>query len=98
MDIYSLLEGYQGFQWDKGNSSKSWLKHEVTPGEAEQVFFNGPFLFDDTKHSGGERRLLAFGKTDDNRCLLIAFTIRETRIRVISARNMNKKERGLVLN
>ena len=96
MDIHSILEGCQGFQWDKGNSLKNWLKHGVARGEAEEVFFNEPlFLFEDEKHSGYEDRVLAFGHTDGGRCLIVAFTIRRNLIRVISARNMNNKERGV---
>ncbi len=94
MDIHSIAENCQGFQWDKGNSLKNWLKHGVTQGEAEQAFFNEPMLlFEDKKHSEREDRFLAFGRTDEGRCVLIVFTIRENWIRIISARNMNKKER-----
>ena len=94
MDIHSITQNCQGFQWDKGNSLKNWLKHGVTQGEAEQAFFNEPMLlFEDKKHSEREDRFLAFGRTDEGRCVLIVFTIRENRIRSISARNMNKKER-----
>ena len=94
MDIRSIAENCQGFQWDKGNSLKNWLKHGVTQGEAEQAFFNAPLLLlEDKKHSEYEDRFLAFGRTDQERCVFIAFTIRENWIRIISARNMNKKER-----
>ena len=93
MDIHSILDGCRGFQWDKGNSLKSWLKHSVTGEEAEQGFFNEPLLFHDNKHSEYEDRFLSFGKTDEGRYLVVAFTVRERHIRIISARNMNKKER-----
>ena len=94
MDIHSILEGCQSFQWDKGNSLKNWLKHGVSQGEAEQVFFNEPLLlFEDEKHSEQEDRVVAFGRTNEGRYLIVAFTIRESKIRIISARNMNKKER-----
>ena len=94
MDIHSILESCQGFQWDKGNSLKNWLKHGVTQGEAEEVFFNEPLLlFEDEKHSTHEDRAVAFGHTNERRYLIVAFTIRNNWIRIISARNMNKKER-----
>ena len=96
MDIHSILEGCQGFQWDKGNSLKNWLKHGVTSGEAEEVFFNEPLLlFEDEKHSTHEQRVLAFGHTNAMKYLVVAFTIRQNLIRVISARDMNSKERGV---
>ena len=94
MDIDSLLERCQGFQWDKGNNLKSWLKHKVSEGEAEQVFFNKPLLLSaDEKHSQQEGRFRVMGYTDDNRYLYIVFLIRENLIRVISARDMHRKER-----
>lgn len=95
MDIHSVLEGCQGFQWDKGNNLKNWLKHGVTQGEAEEVFFNEPLLlFEDEKHSDHEDRILASGRTNGGRFLVVAFTIRQNLVRVISARHMNSKERG----
>ena len=83
------------FDWDDGNARKN-DKHGVSTAEAEQVFFNEPLLLiADTKHSQGERRFHALGKTDEGRTLHITFTLRIAggRIRVISARNMHKKER-----
>ncbi|MBN1639042.1 MAG: BrnT family toxin [Ignavibacteriales bacterium] len=57
------------------------------------MFFNRPLiLFDDLKHSGNEKRWYLLGKTDLNRPLFIVFTIRKNLIRIISARNMNKKK------
>ena len=95
MDIHSILTNCEGFQWDKGNALKNWLKHRVTQAEAEEVFLNEPLLlFEDEKHSDHEDRVLAFGRTNSGRCLVVAFTIRKNFIRVISARNMNSKERG----
>ncbi len=95
MDIHSILDGCLGFEWDKGNSPKSLVKHRVTEGEAEQVFFNEPVLVtEDEKHSGKESRFHALGKTDDERGLFIVFTVRRHLVRVISARNMNRKERA----
>jgi uncharacterized protein len=87
-----------GFQWDAGNARKSVAKHGVTQAEAEQIFFNQPLLVvDDTRHSRGESRLHALGRTDDERKLHITFTLRESGslIRVISARDMHRKERAI---
>ena len=87
-----------GFQWDGGNGRKNEDKHRVSQSEAEQVFVNDPvLLFADEGHSIRELRFHVLGKTDDGRRLLIAFTLREdeTLIRVISARDMNRRERSL---
>ncbi|MFO7551322.1 MAG: BrnT family toxin [Haliea sp.] len=86
-----------GFQWDAGNARKSVAKHDVTQAEAEQIFFNQPLLVvEDVKHSQQESRLHALGRTDDDRRLHITFTLRESGslIRVISARDMHRKERA----
>ena len=86
-----------GFNWDDGNARKN-EKHGVSMAEAEQVFFNAPLLLvEDTSHSQAECRLHALGKTDDGRTLHITFTLRQSGslIRVISARDMHRKERAL---
>lgn len=65
-------------------------------GEAEEVFFNQPLLvLLDADHSQLEKRFHALGKTDGKRMLHITFTLRGegTLIRVISARDMHKRER-----
>jgi len=87
-----------GFDWDDGNARKSTEKHEVRQSEAEQVFFNQPLLVvPDGKHSQDEPRYHALGVTDDRRQLHITFTLRGagSLIRVISARNMHRKERKI---
>ena len=86
----------KGFDWDIGNARKSADKHSVSQAEAEQVFFNEPLLLaPDSKHSVHEQRYHALGRTDEGRLLHITFTLRVsgTLIRVISARNMHRKER-----
>ena len=85
-----------GFEWDTGNARKSVEKHGVGQFEAEQVFFNAPLLIlSDDKHSQIEPRYHALGKTDGARLLHITLTLRseDTLIRVISARDMHRKER-----
>ena len=84
------------FQWDEGNTRKNAGKHDVSQAEAEQVFFNEPLLVaEDVKHSGMEHRLHALGKTDTGRSLHVTFMLRQngSLIRVISARDMSRKER-----
>ena len=82
------------FDWDRGNIEKNWKRHNVHYRESEEAFFNKPLrIFPDKKHSKKERRILGLGVTNTNRKLTIIFTIREKTIRIISARDMNKKER-----
>jgi uncharacterized protein len=97
MDLRSSLQKCEGFEWDAGTSQKNWEKHRVSKTEAEQVFFNHPLVVgDDQIHSSDhERRFVALGQTDFARKLTIVFTIRKkVLIRVISARDMSKKERN----
>ncbi|MBU1342852.1 MAG: BrnT family toxin [Proteobacteria bacterium] len=94
-----LLNQCIGFEWDKGNIDKNWMKHKVTPSECEQIFFNHPLLVqDDTLHSNIEKRYYALGKTDIKRLLFVVFTLRNKLIRVISARDMSRKERKAYKN
>lgn len=91
------LNAISGFNWDSGNAQKN-NKHDVSMAQAEQVFFNAPLLvLEDASHSQIEVRFHALGKTDDGRALHITFTLRDTGklIRVISARDMHKKERKI---
>ncbi len=89
------LESLEGFEWDEGNARKSLRKHRVTQAEAEQVLADEPLLAEDIEHSQAEIRYQALGKTADGRRLHVTFTLRGNgkKIRVISARDMNRKER-----
>jgi uncharacterized protein len=88
------LEQFTGFQWDEGNIDKNLLKNQVQNCECEQIFFNEPLIIlDDPKHSLSEKRWAAFGQTDAGRPPTIIFTKREKLLRVISARDMNWKEK-----
>ena len=89
------LDAGTGFEWDEGNAHKNWERHQVTPEEAEDVFFNEPLVVrSDVRHSKQEPRYYALGQTSGGRHLFVAFTIRRSLLRVISVRNMNRKERG----
>jgi uncharacterized protein len=82
------------FEWDRGNKDKNFIKHDVTAKEAEGVFKNKPlFVSKDLKHSSvEEERFQALGITDNERKLFVSFTVRKDRVRIISARDMSKKE------
>ncbi len=89
-----IFDGISGFQWDSGNMSENWENHRVSMSECEEIFFNKPLVVaDDEKHSGEEERFFALGKTDRGKRLFIVFTFRDNQIRIISARNMSKRER-----
>jgi uncharacterized DUF497 family protein len=89
-----VLAQCTGFEWDAGNAEKNWELHRVARTESEQPFFNRPVLVtSDERHSGDEARYAALGQTNADRLLTIVFTIRGTLIRVISARDMSRRER-----
>ncbi len=82
----------EGFEWDDGNASKNWSRHQVSQTEAEQVFLNRPVVVTEAS-SGAESRWFAFGRTDRHRLLTVVFTIRGRLLRVVSARAMSRTER-----
>lgn len=82
------------FEWDDANREKNWIKHQVTVIEVEQVFFNQQLvILEDEKHSQDEVRLSVYGITDQKRLLNVIITLRAKKIRIISARDMSRKER-----
>lgn len=93
--MFDLLK-ITGFEWDQGNIDKSYKKHGITPNEAEEVFLDeNIILLEDLEHSKQEARLDAIGKIQNEIILFLSFTIRKNRIRIISSRIANKKERRL---
>jgi uncharacterized DUF497 family protein len=96
MDIIETIAECAGFDWDEGNLLKNWEKHYVSAFECEQIFFNKPLVaIADEKHSQFEARFFALGHPGSDRHLFVVFTIRDKMIRVISARDMNRKERKI---
>lgn len=84
------------FEWDHGNREKNERKHGVTDGECEEVFFDpGKRLLRDAVHSGSEERHLLIGATQSGRVLFVVFTMRSRSLRIISARDLNRKEQHL---
>lgn len=82
-----------GFDWDENNAVKNWERHRVTPEEAEDIFFHDPLVVrSDAAHSKHEKRYWALGKTARQRRLFAAFTIRKRLIRIISVRDMSRRE------
>ncbi len=82
------------FDWDKGNREKNLIKHKVTTSECEEVFFNTPVIEEiPGNNKQGEQRYYALGITNKGKKLTIIFTVRNDKIRVISARSMSRRER-----
>lgn len=85
-----------GFDWDEGNLTKNWYKHGVSRQETEQVFQSERLLMhEDVVHSDVEARYISLGETAEGRRLFVSFALRGTKIRIISARPMSRKEREM---
>jgi len=83
------------FEWNKGNIDKN-KKHNIIDKETEEVFFDeNKVIYKDKLHSKHEKRFTVLGKTKEDRLLYVVFTKRGKRIRIISARDINKKEVNL---
>ncbi|HLG29642.1 MAG TPA: BrnT family toxin [Candidatus Brocadiales bacterium] len=84
------------FDWDQWNIQKNETKHGISSLEAESSFYdNNLVIFKDIKHSTNEDRLIAYGKSAYNNIIMIAFTIRNEKIRIISARKASRKEKDI---
>ncbi|UCC83112.1 MAG: BrnT family toxin [Gemmatimonadota bacterium] len=95
-DPLEVLARCTGFQWDAGNAEKNWERHRVSRTECEGAFFVQPLLVAvDEKHSGREPRYFVLGQSVTGRGLFIVFTIRGDLIRVISARDVSRRERKI---
>ena len=91
-----IIDHLTEFQWDKGNKDKNYQKHQVTDQECEEAFFDQTKkILNDILHSDKEPRYILLGQTKENRILFIVFTIRFWKIRVISARDLGKKEKKI---
>lgn len=89
-----ILDKSIEFEWDKGNVDKN-MKHGVEDKESEEIFGSKKkFFMKDEKHSLKEERYMIWGKTKKDRKLTVFFTLRNKKVRIISARDMNRKERN----
>lgn len=88
-----VLKDVSGFEWDAGNRDKNWIKHRVSREECEEVFFDPhKRLLDAKQEFGDEKRYLLIGATAKGKLLFIVFVIRKNKVRIISARRLNKRE------
>ncbi len=84
-----------GFDWDRGNVGKNFKNHDVSEKEAEEVFLDeNKREYPDPKHSQREIRKVVAGRTRKGRLLFIVYTTRKNFIRIISARDLNKRREG----
>jgi uncharacterized protein len=85
------------FDWDQWSIQKNEIKHGVGRLEAESAFYDPSYkLYRDVKHStSNEARCILYGKSLENRVLMIGFTARGALVRMITARTASQKERRI---
>ena len=82
------------FEWDVNKATTNKGKHGITFEEASTVFGDPlAFIFDDEEHSAHEPREIIIGHSERNRLLLVSYTERSARVRIISARPATRRER-----
>ena len=82
------------FEWDEAKALANLAKHGVTFEEAQSVFGDTHSLtIFDTRHSGDEDRFIDIGRSDSGLILVVVYTERDTRIRIISCRHATPRER-----
>ncbi|MEO6195914.1 MAG: BrnT family toxin [Thermoanaerobaculia bacterium] len=82
------------FEWDPDKAAHNLDKHGVTFEEAQTVFEDDLFVvFEDPDHSGYEKRYLIMGQSREGRLLVVSYTERSRRARLISARPATRRER-----
>ena len=84
------------FEWDFGNTTHLWERHQVRPFEAEETMedshaIEGP----DELHSQEEARFIVIGRTRKGRTLFLVFTARDNHIRILHGRDAKRKEAKL---
>ena len=93
VNLKKILDNCTGFEWDQGNLTKNWDQHDVEGWECEQIFFNRPLIVKrDKEHSKTENRYYVLGRKNFYRLLFSDFTVRNDKIRIISARDMTDAE------
>ena len=88
------LAGVEAFEWDRGNRTKSEVKHGFSVADVESIFAS-PVLFAGriVEPASSEKRYLLLGVTADGRYAAVVFTRRGERLRPISCRAMRRKEK-----
>ncbi len=83
----------QRFEWDWANVSHLWQRHQVRPFEAEEAMKDIYAIeVPDESHSQTEARFSVIGKTRKSRILFLVFTLRDSHIRILHARDVKRKE------
>lgn len=82
------------FEWDEQKAESNLAKHKVSFDEAKTVFTDPLYLdFYDPDHSDDEDRYIIVGESEQQRLLIVSYTERGQKVRLISAREATRKEK-----
>ena len=82
------------FEWDEEKAAANLAKHEVSFDESQTVFDDPLYVdFYDPDHSFDEHRYIIIGESQQRRLLIVSYTERDERVRLISAREVTGSER-----
>lgn len=84
------------FEWDEDKEKSNFRKHKIMFAEGESVFYDPHSLtISDPDHSIEEQRFIDIGTSNRNQILVVVYTERENKIRIISVRKATKAERKM---
>lgn len=84
------------FEWDENKAEANLLKHGVSFDEAKTVFYDSLYVdFYDPDHSHNEHRYIIIGQSQQSRLLMVSYTERENTTRLISSRELTRRERRI---
>ena len=82
------------FDWDGDKAEANLSKHGISFDEAKTVFDDPLYIdFYDPDYSDEEHRYIIIGESQQHRLLIVSYTERDHKIRLISAREVTKRER-----
>mgnify|MGYP002777006522 CR=1 FL=1 len=81
------------FEWDEQKAELNYRKHRVSFEEAQTVFRDpNSITILDSNHSIAEERYIDIGLSEQGRILVVVYTERQEKIRIISSRKATAKE------
>jgi hypothetical protein len=83
------------FEWDTAKDKSNQDKHGISFEEIKEIFLYAMSVKIDTRFDYGETRYIGIGRNDKDNLFTVVFTYRDSKIRIISARSSNKKEKKI---
>lgn len=81
------------FEWDESKNKANLRKHGISFEEAKIVFDNPRLSWQDRRRYYGEKRIISLGLLEDEVVATVVYVNRNNKVRLISIRKANRKER-----